>query len=161
MSLSFINSKSDYFHQTKEVLIYNWSVFTVYLKIKGYSEVETKIYEKAYLYFIDHPDHFDGATMTEDLYDVFRLDLDAMLHDFYYINHKVSASYKYTQMADQLFFKETLRKNKSTWNAGARKFLLKLKSVLGFNLYVKYALKRIMTEEHKKSFISDYETLTK
>lgn len=161
MALSFITSENDYFTQTHDVLLFNWDIFTDYLKIKGYSTDEIEVYKKAYLYFMDNPLDFDGATMTEDLYDVFRLDLDAMLHDFYYVEYNVSASYIYTRMVDDLFFIETRRKNKSSWNAVARRVLLRLKSWVGFHLYVKHVLKRVMTQEHKELLLKDIETLTK
>lgn len=161
MALPFINSKNDYFFQDFNKLVLNWKIVDSYLIIKGYNWNEIEIYKKAYFYFIKYPDHFDGATMTEDLRDVFNLDLDAMLHDYYYVKYGVSASFRYTKIADDLFFIETLRKGKSSWNAGYRRVMLKLKSYCGFHLYVKYVLKREFTDEHKALFLSDVEILLK
>ena len=33
-----------------------------------------------------HPSEFDGATIVKDLVDIEELDLDAMVHDYEYIN---------------------------------------------------------------------------
>lgn len=161
MSIPFVNSTNDYFQKDKHTLIINWGVVNDYLITQEYAIQEIGVYKKAYDYFIDYPQNFDGATMTEDLKDVFNLDLDAMLHDFFYIKYNVSSSYKYTQIADDIFYVETIRKGKSSWNAGARRMLLRLKSILGFSLYSKYIVKRVITEENITEFISDVSTLKK
>lgn len=161
MALPFVSSKNNYFQQDYNKLILNWSIVTSYLITQGYSMEEISIYKVAYFFFIEHPLSFDGATMTEDLCDVFNLDLDAMLHDFFYVKFSVSASYYYTQIADILFFKETLRKGKSSWNAGFRRFLLKLKSFLGYSLYARYVLKREMTPEQTTEFKRCVDILSK
>lgn len=160
---NLILSNNDYFKSRSALILHhNWRLIEQYLQLKGYGWPEVEVYKKAYDYFSIHPYEFDGATKTEDLYDLFNLDLDAMLHDYHYIVYNVSASFKYTKIADRLFFKETLRKSKSTWNAGFRNFLLQTKTyVFLYPLIAKYIFKRNMTPENKTDFIYNLNTLNK
>jgi hypothetical protein len=161
MPIPFITSSNDYFNQEPNKLLLNWKVVDTYLVTQEYTIEEIAVYKKAYDYFIENPNSYDGATMTEDLKDVFNLDLDAMLHDFFYLRYNVSASFKYTKIADETFYRETIRKGKSSWNAGVRNVLLVTKSLLGFHLIAKYILNRNMSEKDKTEFMSDISTLIK
>lgn len=159
MPLPFLKSKNDYFQQDKRTLTKKWTKVYNYLTIKGYSFDEIKPYRRAYFYFVFFPHQFDGATMTEDLRDFMNLELDAMLHDFHYIAFNVSSSYKLTQQADKLMCDQMLRKGKSSWNTGARRVLLKLKSLVGFHLYSKHVLKREVTQDNIENFNRDLKLL--
>ena len=159
--MKLTTSTNDYFSKTAVKLLDNWITIQAYLFLKGYDSLEIKVYKKAYDYFSKNPLDFDGATMTEDLCDLYNLDLDAMIHDYFYIVYNVSSSYNYMALADALFYHETLRKGKSSWNAGFRRFLLKLKSFLGFSMYSRLIMKRVFTEQNKGDFINDFKTLSK
>lgn len=161
MAIPFVNSSNDYFKQNFNKLHLNWRIVDMYLITQQYVPEEIGVYKKAYFFFVNNPSLYDGATMTEDLHDVFNLDLDAMLHDYFYIHYNVAGSYKYTQIADKLFTEETLRKGKSSWNVGVRVVLLKLKSWLGFALFAKHIAKRIMSFDDKANFMEDVRILAK
>ena len=128
-------------------------------EIKGYSQSQANIYLAAYDYFRENPSHFDGATKTEDLYDLEGLELAAMLHDWLYIYLNASASYKYTWYADKLMRSEMRRMHKSSWNTGARFVLLLLKSIAGFPLYCRFIKKRKMSLQDKMDFEKIYAIL--
>lgn len=157
--MPFLSSKNDYFQQCNSVLEINWKIVVKYLITQGYSVEGIEPYKKAYEYFMVNTLSFDGATMTEDLNDVFNLDLDAMLHDYHYIHYNVAGSYYFTRIADNLMYTEMLKKRKSSWNAGARRVLLRLKSYLGFSWYARTKMGRVMSISDKINFLKDVEIL--
>lgn len=53
-----------------------------YLELK---EVDNKRFIKAFNFFIDNPNKFDGATIVKDLVDVKGIDLSALVHDYNYL----------------------------------------------------------------------------
>jgi len=55
------------------------------LELKGRSYTDIQDYLTAFDYFTKKPKAFDGATIVKDLNDLPNLDLDAMLHDYEYI----------------------------------------------------------------------------
>lgn len=55
---------------------------TVLLNIKGMNPIR---FLRAFDYFEQHPERFDGATFVKDLNDVPGIDLSAMVHDYEYI----------------------------------------------------------------------------
>lgn len=55
------------------------------LRIKKFTKVEVEEFLNAYDYFVDRPKSFDGATIVKDAYDIPKLELSAMLHDYHYI----------------------------------------------------------------------------
>lgn len=116
--MGIINSKSEYFHnataEDRQTLI-------VYLRdVWKYKPEEVDIYLVAFDHFLECPDDFDGATWTEELFDIPGLDIDAMLHDYLYSALKASVSWKYQVRADQLLSNEMKRRRKSSWNRGYR-----------------------------------------
>jgi hypothetical protein len=80
-----IKSKNDFFKKDKyQLLSLKMEVYKL-LFIKRRNHKEILEYLEAFDYFIQHPDKYDGATIVQDLCDIPRLDLDAMLHDYEYI----------------------------------------------------------------------------
>jgi hypothetical protein len=80
-----IKSKNDFFKKDKyQLLSLKMEVYKL-LFIKRRNHKEILEYLEAFDYFIEHPDKYDGATIVQDLCDIPRLDLDAMLHDYEYI----------------------------------------------------------------------------
>ena len=87
-----LGSVSHFFEQDKNVLAVKYQdVFSI-LKIKGYNVDQQTVYKKAFDYFVENPHDFDGATLVNDLCDIPDLDLDAMLHDYHYVNYNVGSS---------------------------------------------------------------------
>lgn len=158
--LRLFKSSSTYFLQNPATLAENRKRVYTYLFWKGYSEEEIRIYQHAYDYFVNNPTHFDGATMTEDLFDIDSLELAAMLHDFMYIQFAASGSFKYTWLADKLMRTEMRRMNKSTWNTGVRFVLLILKSPF-FVPYTYIFKNRRMTDFDRDIFEEVFKTLFK
>ena len=77
-------SKDNTFYKSKEELEYLLNDIIKILTIKKNKNIEQYII--AFNYFVDNPDKFDGATIVKDLVDIEELDLDAMVHDYEYIN---------------------------------------------------------------------------
>ena len=121
-------SSSNFFHEQYNMIVEGKKYMDTMLQMWQYETSERSIYEKAFDYFVHHPEHYDGASMTEDLYDIPGLDLDAMLHDYLYVSLNASASLKYMWLSDKLIRSEMQRKGKSSWNTGYRFVALVLKT---------------------------------
>lgn len=126
--LNIFSSSNRFFYQSLHVLTENRKNVDLFLQLKGYELSERSIYLKAYDHMVQFPHDFNGASMTEDLPDIGSLELAAMLHDYLYINFKVSGSFKYSWWADKLLRLEMRRMGKSSWNTGTRMVLLILKA---------------------------------
>lgn len=164
----FFKSQTQTQLEDKRLEVYNL------LKFKyGYTVKQCKVYQKAYNYFLDNRgDGFDGSTFSKDLFDVYSfdgkhgLDLDAMLHDYWYIVYNVSFSWLYVEMADRLFSSEIAKKNKSDKYFHIFVFKnfyswYKLNGLRVLRLvYTPYKkLTSNMTPEQLEAFINDYYTL--
>ena len=77
-------SKDNTFYKSKEELQYLLNDIIKILTIKKNKNIEQYII--AFNYFVNNPSKFDGATIVKDLVDIGELDLDAMVHDYEYIN---------------------------------------------------------------------------
>lgn len=75
-------SKNSFFKQSKEALKAKRKEVS---KLLYFKEVREKPYLKAYDFFCEFPDKFDGATIVKDLDDIPELDLNAMVHDYRYL----------------------------------------------------------------------------
>ena len=124
-----------------------------------YKAVEAYIYLQAYDYFVQNPNEFDGATLTEDMPDIPNLDLDAMLHDYLYVALNASADWDYMVKADELFKKEMYRRQKSSWNSWYRNSALYLKTPF-FLFKAKHLKGRRITGEDKKELDRIFRTLS-
>jgi len=154
-----LGSKSSYFHQDKAHLDKCALDMVAYLKLKGYSYSQINVYLVAFEYFENNPNEFDGATLVKDLCDLPGLDIDAMLHDFHYINCNVGSSFAMKWKADFLYAKGNERKGKSPYASCSRFAGLTLSGLL----FIPFAiLKRgKMSKEQKEKFLHDYKTLLK
>ena len=95
-------SKSNYFKQSKEALDQGHKEMLQFLDIKNFTPDQIGWFEDAYNYFVDNPSHYDGATLSQDLYSIPGLELWSMLHDYFYIALNVWASRKYMKKADKI-----------------------------------------------------------
>lgn len=149
-------SKSTYFHQDPEALAKGHQKLIFFLKLWGYSEMQISVYEKAFEYFCDFPDDFDGATIVKDLYHIPGLDINAMLHDYHYLIHNAAASLYTKWYADKLYAKqmEKLGKGGASWLrfAGLK--------VTGIPFcFVAICKRGFISKEQQLLFFNDYETL--
>ena len=81
--------------------------------------------------FVEHPTEFDGATIVKDLVDIGELDLDAMVHDYDYING-ANRNFIKKWKADIKYIKNMERNGK-----GIRIFRLLLLTIIGI-IFVPY-----------------------
>lgn len=89
-----LGSKNDFFKQQKidknedgrlKRLAKKREVVKRLLEIKKFHVFEIDYFLEAYDYFVINKKQFDGATLVKDIYDVPKLELSAMLHDYQYI----------------------------------------------------------------------------
>ena len=150
-----LGSKSNFFNQSTQVLKNARANAYTILRVKGYYLDEVDIYMKAFDYFSQNPEQFDGATVVKDLVDIPGLDLDAMLHDYQYIHHNVAASFVTKWKADWLYAKGNERKGKGQYSAFSRFIGLTIVGI-GFVPYVR--IKRGKTI-NRTVFLEEYNTL--
>lgn len=152
-----LGSTNHFFTQSVEQLSLKRRQVQQLLKIKGYQFSQIDIYVTAYNYFCLNPEKFDGATVVKDLVDIPGLDLDAMLHDYHYINHNVAASLVLKFKADWLYAKGNERKGKGQYSAFSRFIGL---TIIGIG-FVPYAVWKRGKKINKKAFLEEYKTLIK
>ena len=75
-------SKSTFFSQDREKLADYRHKMIMMLNYKKRKQKEIDKYIEAYDFFCRFTTQFDGATIVKDLYDLPKLDLDAMVHDY-------------------------------------------------------------------------------
>ena len=124
-------SKDNTFKKSKNELDNLRKNVKAYLHIKERKMSDISDYLNAFDYFTIHSDKFDGATIVKDLVDIGELDLDAMVHDYDYIN---GANRNFIQKwkADIKYIKNMERNGK-----GIRVFRLFLLTIVGI-IFVPY-----------------------
>lgn len=130
-----LGSKNDYFkRKPKDLLKSRHDVIEV-LKLLDRSKSDINLYLEAYDYFTTNPSEFDGATVVRDLFIIkgkgYKLDVDAMLHDYEYING-ANKSFRLKHNADIRYFTNMRRNGK-----GVQLFRLSLLIITGI-FYVPY-----------------------
>lgn len=150
-------SKSNYFNQDKETLATCREKVIQYLILKGYELSGIAIYLKAFDYFVENPNGFDGATLVKDLCDLPGLDLDALLHDFHYLKYNIASSIGLKWKADFLYSKGNERKGKGLYSAYSRFAGLTLVGI-GFIPFARIKRGKV-TKEQRDLFLSDYKCL--
>lgn len=127
-----LTSKSNYFQQSPFKLASNRELLIGYLDLKGFNRTQRKIVLEAYDFFIENPNRFDGATMSQDLFDLTKsgnydgLEIAAMIHDYIYIHLGANLSRKAMKLADNVMKVVMIKTNKSGFEIGRRMFLLKI-----------------------------------
>ena len=124
-------SKDDTFKKSKQELDILRKNVKVYLNIKERKMSDISDYLNAFDYFTVHSDKFDGATIVKDLVDIGELDLDAMVHDYDYING-ANRNFIKKWKADIKYIKNMERNGK-----GIRVFRLLLLTIIGI-VFVPY-----------------------
>ena len=124
-------SRDDTFKKSKTELDILRKNVKAYLNIKERKMSDISDYLNAFDYFRRNPHRFDGATIVKDLVDIGELDLDAMVHDYDYIN---GANRNFIQKwkADIKYIKNMERNGK-----GIRVFRLFLLTIVGI-IFVPY-----------------------
>lgn len=154
-----LGSTNHFFNQSVEDLALKRRRVNQLLRLKEYSHHEIAIYIEAYNFFCVNPTLFDGATIVKDLIDIPGLDLDAMLHDYHYINHNAAANFITKWKADWLYAKGQERKGKGQYSAFSRFVGLTIIGI-GFVPYAYFKRGKI-SHKQKKKFLEDYKILTK
>ena len=126
-------SKDDTFKKSKQELDILRKNIKAYLHIKERKMSDISDYLNAFDYFTIHSDKFDGATIVKDLVDIGELDLDAMVHDYDYING-ANRNFIKKWKADIKYIKNMERNGK-----GIRVFRLLLLTVIGI-VFVPYCI---------------------
>ena len=124
-------SKDYTFKKSKQELDILRKNVKVYLHIKERKMSDISDYLNAFDYFTVHSDKFDGATIVKDLVDIGELDLDAMVHDYDYING-ANRNFIKKWKADIKYIKNMERNGK-----GIRVFRLLLLTIIGI-VFVPY-----------------------
>jgi len=152
-------SKSNYFYQTEDKLKTSLKKMKLFLYLKDYKTTEQKVYGKAFKFFMNNPHKFDGATIVKDLYDLKGLDIDAMLHDYHFVNYNVGSSFTWKWKADWLFAKGNERKGKGLYSAYSRFAGLTIAGVY-FVPYT-YIMRGKIREWQKQAFTEDFNTISR
>jgi hypothetical protein len=150
-------SKNTYFHQNPFVLRRLRHGVCRLLSLKGYTVEQCNVYMKAFDYFVQNPDIFDGATLVKDLQDMPDIDLDAMLHDYHYVVYNAGANFKTKWKADWMYAKGNERKGKGQYSAFSRLIGLIIIGI-GFVPWA-YCTRGKITLQQKQELIKDYKTL--
>ena len=126
-------SRDDTFKKSKTELDILRKNIEAYLHIKERKMSDISDYLNAFDYFTIHSDKFDGATIVKDLVDIGELDLDAMVHDYDYING-ANRNFIKKWKADIKYIKNMERNGK-----GIRVFRLLLLTIIGI-VFVPYCI---------------------
>lgn len=97
-----IGSTSSYFHQSKDLLSLDRERMATLLEIKGFAATQIDHFYTAFDYFCLHPSQYDGATASQDLYDLRGLEFAGMLHDWMYISLKAHLRVKAMRQSDKV-----------------------------------------------------------
>ena len=135
-------SKDYTFKKSKQELDILRKNVKAYLNIKERKMSDISDYLNAFDYFTVHSDKFDGATIVKDLVDIGELDLDAMVHDYDYING-ANRNFIKKWKADIKYIKNMERNGK-----GIRVFRLLLLTIIGIVFvpycFIKYKIKKYL-----------------
>lgn len=99
----------DFFKQNKTELSRKRELLILYFRSQEMDEQRVEWYFKAYDYFTENPTKFNGATGVKDLHHINGLDINAMLHDYFYEVLKVASNFYYKYYADFIYGKEKER----------------------------------------------------
>ena len=150
-----LGSKNDFFLNTPSELVRSRYDMLEVLDLLNRSDEDKILYLDAFNYFVDNPREFDGATVMRDLFVIRypdrKLDIDAMLHDYEYING-ANKSFKLKHKADFRYFNNMRRNGK-----GVQLFRLSALLITGiiFVPYNKFLKKKIMPAVPKESLAKD------
>ena len=104
-----LGSTNYFFTQDAKTLNQYRIVVGRYLVIKDFTPEQIKYILDMYDMMVANPSAYDGATASQDLYDVGKLEIGAMYHDGLYAFFKAHTSRKYMKMAD-VVMREIMRK---------------------------------------------------
>ena len=132
-----LGSKNDFFFQDYDLLITQRNDLIILLGFLDRSDEDVKEYLKAFDFFIGNPFKFDGATVVRDLFSLkygrYKLDIDAMLHDYRYVLG-ANSDFKKKHDADLEYFNNMLLNGKG---AQVTRLLLLIISGIFFVPYTK------------------------
>lgn len=130
-------SKSTFFLQSKKDLAKKWYLLELVLKDFDFTGQEIIVFSRAYNYFTEYPNEFDGATIVRDLNTINNLDASAMLHDYRYI---LAYGIKDRLKGDKQYLKNMIKLGVHPISAYLRYFLLTFLNIFGI-----YSIYKIVT----------------
>lgn len=147
----------DFFKQSALELVNKRRLLIKYLESQEYSQEKINIYLEAYNYFIYHPNKYDGATIVKDLHHIKGLDINAMLHDYQYINYKVASSFKYKYYSDYIYAKQMEKQGR-----GFYAWIRLIGVTIGGLFYTPKSIimRGFMSKEQKEKILLTYKLLT-
>ncbi len=111
-----LGSTNSFFLKDKERLDKHYLDLLYLLDVWEVPPATKELYITAYLYFIEHPNSYDGATIVNDITLIPDLDIWAMVHDYLYIQYNVAVDVKAKWKKDLLYIK-LMREFKVSWGA--------------------------------------------
>lgn len=126
-------SKNNFFNKSRFKIQKYRNQLIELLNIRARNQDDINQYLLAYDYFTVRPFAYDGATIVKDLNDLPNLDIDAMLHDYWYLTG-ANRSFKRKWIADYKYIRNMEKNGK-----GIRVFRLLLLTISGL-IFVPYVL---------------------
>jgi hypothetical protein len=111
-----LGSTNSFFLKDKESLDKHYLDLLYLLDVWEIPPATKKLYITAYLYFVEHPTSYDGATIVNDITLIPDLDIWAMVHDYLYITYNVAVDFRAKLTTDLLYIK-LMRTFKVSWGA--------------------------------------------
>lgn len=126
---------SNYFDQSKEILVKKWNDnIRVVINDFEFSWERKAFFKTAYEFFTDNPLEFDGATVVKDITQVKGLDIPSLGHDYeYYLIAKLQGFWKrlFARLKADWRYSQDMRQFEIAWTtAYARMALLIVMNVL-------------------------------
>lgn len=125
------SSTNNYFFQSENALALGFHHMIYVLELRKFTDLQKSYFIKSYQYFCEHPSHYDGSTLSQDLEDFAAvesgyngLELLSMLHDWVYIYLKARYSVAAMRIADEVMKIGMKRMQKSGFEITRRLFLL-------------------------------------
>jgi hypothetical protein len=127
--MKLLTSTSNYFHKPAHLLAQDREFMIDILMFWGFNDLQESYFTTAFDYFVANPNEYDGATASQDLYDIPSkvidgkkydgLEFAAMLHDWIYIVLRANKSVEAMRIADRVMKRVMKRMRKSgaeiTW----------------------------------------------
>lgn len=127
--MKLLTSTSNYFHKPAHLLAQDRDLMLQILQLRRFKKIQINYFLRAFDYFVANPSQYDGATASQDLYDINSelldgkkydgLEFAAMLHDWIYIVLRANKSVEAMRIADRVMKRVMKRMSKSgaeiTW----------------------------------------------
>lgn len=133
--------------EKKLILIYLLNDF-------NFNKYEVNNFVKAFEFFEEFPDKFDGATVVRDFYILNGLDVCAMIHDYMYVKYNLPVNFLNKIKADYIYCKYLRKFNISWWSVWAVRFCGLVASSPIYAVYKKVKFNQTHTNQDSLEFIN-------